>query len=290
MNIHKSKSLAVLLAIFLSALTGCGAAPAQEAGNAASAVSAGAGSSNAAVQPQKITVAVASNSKPVSYTGTDGKLTGYEVDILRAIDDAVPEYELNIESVSQSAEEVGIDTGKYALIAQGAFKTADRAKKYLIPDENTGLSLIKIYTLKEKTDIKTLADLKGKKLAPVPPNGGIYNMLTAYNKDHPDTAVQFTTAENVPIANRFKELQDRKYDAVVWPSSNLDLPAIEKSLGTSFGASDPVQINPTYLLIAKSQTDFYDKVNAAIKKLKQDGTLTKLSQQYFGENVFDYQK
>lgn len=287
MNLNKSKSLAVLLAVSLLALTGCGAA--EEAGGAASA-NAGVSKADSAVQAKKITVAVASNSKPISYTDTDGKLTGYEVDVLRAIDDAVPEYEFNIESVSQSAEEVGIDTGKYALIAQGAFKTADREKKYLIPDENTGLSLIKIYSLKDKTDIKTLADLKGKKLAPVPPNGGIYNTLTAYNKAHPDTAVQFATAENVPIANRFKELLDGKYDAVVWPSSNLDLTAIEKNLGSSFRASDPVQINPTYLLIAKSQTDFYNKVNAAVKKLKQDGTLVKLSQKYFGENIFDYQK
>lgn len=289
---NKVRHLPVILSILLLVLTGCDSSRGIEsssppnAGGDTSSTSAGAGSAAAV---QKITIAVANNSKPNSYTDTNGNLTGYEVDVLKAIDQTIPEYQFNIEAVSQSAEEIGIDTGKYSLIAQGFFKTSDRAKKYLIPDENTGVSLMKIYTLKDKSGINTLADLKGKSLAPVPPNGGIYNMLTAYNKAHPDTAVRFTTAENVSIANRFKELLDEKYDAVVWPSANLDLNQIEKSLGASFQASDPVQINPTYFLIAKSQTNFYEKVNEAIRQLKKDGTLAKLSKQYFKENIFDYQ-
>lgn len=273
MNGGKQAAGALVLASLL-VLSACGDSAREASGDAA----------------QAVTVAVANASKPNSYTDTEGKLTGYEVDILRAIDDIIPEYKLNIEAVSQSAQEIGIDTGKYALIAQGFFKTADREAKYLIPEEHTGVSLMKIFTLQEQTDVHTLADLQGKKLAPVPPNGGIYNLLVNYNEQNPNAAVSFSTAENVPIANRFKELLDKKYDAVIWPSANLDLGEIENSLGAQFRASEPVQINPTYFLIAKEQTDFYEKVNQAIRQLKENGTLPEISETYFGENVFEFLK
>ena len=238
---------------------------------------------------RKLTVAVAENSKPNSFTDLNGELTGYEVEILQAIDEKLTDHELTIEAVSQSAEEIGIDTGKYALIAQGFFKTPERAEKYLIPEENTGVSLMKIFTLADRTDITGMEDLADKKLAPVPPNGGIFNFLTKYNEEHPDSQIAFDTAENVPIANRFQELLDGKYDAVIWPSANLDLSEIEKGLNASFRATAPVNINATYFLIAKNQEVFYGEVNRAISELKAEGRLKEISEKYFGEDIFQYQ-
>lgn len=235
----------------------------------------------------QLTVAVCNNSKPNSYTDDNGVLVGYEVEIIQAIDEKLDEYEFTIEAVSQDAEEIGIDTGKYALIAQGFYKTEERAAKYLIPDENTGVSLMKIYTLESET-INSMEDLGGKTLAPVPPNGGIYNFITAYNEEHPDSQVEFDTAENVAIATRFSELVDGKYDAIIWPSANLDLSEIEKSLKVTFRASDPVSVNPTYFLIAPDQEAFYEKVNKAITELKEDGTISEISKKYFGEDILQY--
>lgn len=235
-----------------------------------------------------LTVAVANNSKPVSYVDEDGTIKGFEVDILRAADERMQNYDFTIEAVAQEAEEIGIDTGKYALIGEACFKTAEREEKYLFTDENTGVSLIKLYTLNDKTDINSLADLKGYTLAPVPPNGGLYNLLTAYNEENPDATVDFSTAESVPIAERFQQLLDGTYDAVIWPSANLDLDAISKSLGTEFRSTNPVKVNPTYFLISKDQQDFYNGFNKVITELKNDGTLSKISVEYYGEDVFQY--
>lgn len=238
---------------------------------------------------EKVTVAVAQGAKPLSYTDQNGNLTGYEVEVIRAIDTALSKYQFDVVAASPDAEQVGIDTGKYAVIADGNFKTDERAAKYLIPD-NIGISLTEIFTKSDRTDINSLADLKGKTLAPVPPAGGIYSLLSTYNSQHPDSQVSFQTAENVPIANRFKELQDGKYDALVWPSGNLDLNSIEQSLNTKFRHSDPVQISPTYLLINKKYVDLSNQINTAIAQLKKEGTLSTLSIKYFGEDVFKYQK
>lgn len=47
---------------------------------------------------------------------------------------------------------------------------------------------------------------------------------------------------------------------------------------------------PTYPLIHKDDTNekFAKAYDKAVKELDEDGTLTKLSEKYFGENVFSY--
>lgn len=41
-------------------------------------------------------------------------------------------------------------------------------------------------------------------------------------------------------------------------------------------------------LINKDEQELCDAVNGAIKQLKEDGTLSELSKQYYGEDVFEY--
>lgn len=56
-------------------------------------------------------VAVSSASKPLSYT-ENGKLTGYEVDVLKAVEKELGNVKFNFNAVSQTAELVGLDSKK----------------------------------------------------------------------------------------------------------------------------------------------------------------------------------
>jgi L-cystine transport system substrate-binding protein len=44
----------------------------------------------------------------------------------------------------------------------------------------------------------------------------------------------------------------------------------------------------TWPMFNKDHQDLANKYDAAIQKLRADGTITKLSMQYFGEDVFKY--
>ncbi|RYQ18694.1 ABC transporter substrate-binding protein [Bifidobacterium pseudolongum subsp. globosum] len=245
---------------------------------------------DAADNVTEVPVAVAADSKPLSYTADDGSLDGYEVAVLKAVDEKLPDYTFAIEAVADDAEDVGIDTGKYALTTGGYFKTEQRERKYLLPEENTGVSLMKIWTLPNRTDIKTLDDLVGKKIAPISPNGGVNKLLTAYNEQHVDSPIAITRQDNVQAADSFKGLIDGKYDAVVIPQQSFDVESIEQALGRQFRGSDPVEVDNQYFLLNKSQDELYAEVNKAIAELKQDGTLKQLSEQYFGTDVFAYEE
>jgi L-cystine transport system substrate-binding protein len=57
-------------------------------------------------------------------------------------------------------------------------------------------------------------------------------------------------------------------------------------------ASEPVVVNNTYPMIHKSDENkaLLEDVNKVLKVLKDDGTLDKLAQKWFGESVSKYMK
>ena len=50
--------------------------------------------------------------------------------------------------------------------------------------------------------------------------------------------------------------------------------------------SDPVAVVPTYPIVNQSETELGDAINEALGTLKEDGTLSKLSEDIFGYDVF----
>jgi len=237
-----------------------------------------------------IEVAVPPAAKPLSYT-ENGELTGYEVEILKKVDEKLPEYEFNIVGVGDSAAEVGLDTGKYDLIAQGLFLSDEREEKYLIPSESNGASLMKIYTNEENKDIETLEDLKGKEIVPVSPSGGVFNFLTDYNEENPSNQIEFKTSDSgMSYADRLKEVESGKYDALVLPS-NLGQSEIIEQAGLNIYTTEPVKVFPTYFMIHKSEENeaLNEAVSNALKELKDEGVLSELSMEYYGEDVFQYE-
>ncbi|MGT2750976.1 transporter substrate-binding domain-containing protein [Streptococcus orisasini] len=235
-----------------------------------------------------LSVALEENTQPLSYTDSSGKLTGYEVDVLKEINKTIKGYKLKYEAVSAESAEVGLESGTYDAIGGGLFKTEEREKKYLFPKEYTGVSTIEIYKRKKDKAIQSLDDLVGKKLSPVTANGGIYNLLTKYNNDHPQSQIKIPLGESGELAKRYQGLADGTYDAVIMPS-NFGADKIIKSLHLDINtAKKPVQVNATYFLISKKNIKFKKAFDKAAKKLRANGTLSKLSKKWFGEDMFKY--
>lgn len=235
-----------------------------------------------------VSIAVETGSKPLSFEDENGELTGYEVEVIKALDEIVAEYDFQIESVDADAAQVGLDAGKYAFIGGGAYKTPERAEKYLIPDEFNGVSLVYIYVKEGNDSIQSLDDLVGKKVVPSSPNGGIFNLLTSYNEEHPDAQITIETADGVALADRFKSVDSGEYDAVVLPN-NLGFNEIKEELGLKVvPVATPVAINPTYFLLGKDQTDLKEKIDAGLKTLRENGTLSELSTKWYGEDTIKF--
>lgn len=238
-----------------------------------------------------IKIATAAESKPLSWGAIGVEPQGYEPDVLKAVNAKLPQYKFVMEGAADLAQETGLVTGKYDMVSGGYYKAPARSKQFLIPDSPIGASLMKIYSRKD-SNINGMKDLAGKKIVPVTAGGGVYKFVTQWQKENPSDEVTIkASSAGIPYPDRLKEVQSGKYDALILPS-NLGEQTVIDNQKLAIKASEPVSINNTYVMIHKSDENkaLNDDVNKALKELKDDGTLDKLSQKWFGEDVVRYMK
>lgn len=236
-----------------------------------------------------VEVAVPPTSKPLSWE-EDGKLVGYEPDILNLVDEKLPDYQFKLVGVSDSAAEIGLDTGKYDMLAQGLFKSKEREEKYIVASESNGASLMRIFTNEENKGIKDMKDLVGKEIVPTTPTGGVFNFIVDWNENNPDHIIDFQTSDaGLSYADRLKEVDSGKYDALVLPS-NLGHAKIIENEGLNIHLTDPVEVFPTYFMFHKTEENeqLAKEVSNVLKELKDEGKLSEISIKYYGEDVFQF--
>lgn len=238
-----------------------------------------------------IKIATAAESKPLSWGAIGVEPQGYEPDLLKAINAKLPQYKFEMEGAADIAQETGLVTGKYDMITGGYYRSGAREKQFFIPDNPMGASLMKIYSLKS-SNINEMKDLVGKRIVPVTAGGGVFRFITKWQEQNPDYQLEIATSSaGIPYPDRLKEVQNGKYDALILPS-NLGEQAVIDNQKLDIKASEPVAVNNTYVLIHKSEENktLLDDVNKALKELRDDGTLDKLSQKWFGEDIVKYIK
>lgn len=101
------KKLASILAVTLAAgvlATGCGS-------------SSGSASKDSSSDSGKtvIKAATGANAKPYVYVGDDDKPAGYDVDVLNAVFDKLPDYELEYEVTDFGSVLSGLNSGNYQI-------------------------------------------------------------------------------------------------------------------------------------------------------------------------------
>ena len=251
----------------------------------------GMGSASAQTPVRVIKVATAAESKPLSWGAIGHEPQGYEPDLLRAINAKLPQYRFELEGAADIAQETGLATGKYDMATGGFYTAPARSKQFLIPATPMGASMMKIYSRKD-SNINTMKDLVGKKIVPVTAGGGVYKFVTQRQQENPNDAVKISASSaGIPYPDRLKEVQRGKYDALILPS-NLGEQTVIETQKLDIKASEPVSINNTYVLIHRSEENqrLSDDIDGVLKTLKADGTLDKLSQKWFGEDVVKYIK
>jgi L-cystine transport system substrate-binding protein len=244
-----------------------------------------------AQEVRTIKIATAAESKPLSWGAIGVEPQGYEPDVLKAINAKLPQYKFEMEGAADIAQETGLATGKYDIATGGYYRAPAREKQFLIPESPIGASLIKIYSRKD-SGINEMKDLVGKKIVPVTAGGGIYKFATQWQEQNPDHQIEITASSaGIPYPDRLKEVQNGKYDALVLPS-NLGEQTVIDQQKLDIKASEPVAINNTFVLIHRSEENkaLSEDIDKALKELKADGTLAKLSQKWFGEDITTYMK
>ena len=138
-------------------------------------------------------VAHTQNYVPYDFVDEKGESDGYEVAVLKAIDEKLPDYKFEYTGTSDDDLLIGLESGKYDIGTKGAWYTEERAKKFIIPKEPIGASIIGFTVRKEDANkdknIDDFAKEKGK-LVPISPQNAQWNVIKEYNEKHKDQQIE----------------------------------------------------------------------------------------------------
>lgn len=253
------------------------------------------GNKAAAKKVRTINVAHTQNYVPYDYV-KNGVSKGYEVDVLKAVDKLLPDYKFKYHPTSDEDLLVGLDSGKYDVGVKGAWWTKERAKKYILPKQAVGASIIGI-TYRKDDNYKSFAEFakKSGKLVPISPQNGQYAVVQEWNKKHPNEKITLKLADQFTVGDAYNWVLEGRYDAYFDVKVNYQN-SVVKSSGAYHSSADKLAYIPykgikTYPIISRANKDnsnFSKEYDQAIKKLQKNGTLEKLSQKYFKENVWDF--
>lgn len=108
-----------------------------------------------------IEVGTVGTTKPFSYEEKDGKLTGYEIEVLREIFKGSDKYEVNFNKTEWSSVFAGLDSDRFQIGANNISYSKEREEKYLYPNPYARNPLVLV--VPKDSSIKSLDDIGGKK-------------------------------------------------------------------------------------------------------------------------------
>lgn len=241
---------------------------------------------------RKVKVAYAQASKPVNYTDENGEAAGYDVEVLKAVDALLPQYEFEFIGTSDDDLLIGVEQGKYQLGIKNAFFTEERAEKFIYPKEFTGLSSIGFILKKENTDIQSLKDFADANfsLAPIAANNAQYAVIAEYNAANPDEQVNLKAGDTFSVDVVQWVNEGRVDGAVIIEASFNQQVASEE--GPYHHLKDDVVYNEfdvikTWPLFNKKEQQLVDDFDEALQKVKEEKIPNELSEKYYGRDLFE---
>ncbi|RKP54055.1 amino acid ABC transporter substrate-binding protein [Cohnella endophytica] len=245
-------------------------------------------SSEAPKEVKKIIVGTGNQFPKVAFLDESGKLTGFDVELVREIDKRLPEYEFELQVLDFTNILLSLETKKIDMAAHEFEKNPEREAKYLFNKEPYAHWKNKIVVSKNNNDpIETLDDLKGKKFYTTATSAEA-TILENYNKTH-DNALKIVYS-NGGANDIAQQISSGRVDATI--AADFVLPLLDtagklKTVGKELSESDIL------FLFRKNdpeQQALADAVDKAIVELKADGTLKKLSEQWLGFDATESEK
>lgn len=205
---------------------------------------------------------------PFEYVGDDGQPDGFDIALIKAIGEKMG-YEVVVENM-EFASLVGAIGTKIDVSIAGM--TIDEERLQSVDFSDPYYDAIQYVIVPEGSDIDCAADLEGKKIGVQLGTTGDY----AVEEIEGATAAQYNKgvdAVNDLLNGRVDCVIIDKNPALVFESEYDGIVALPSDQ-FDFG------VEQYAIALPKGDTELANKINAALKELKEDGTYDKLVEQY----------
>ncbi|ULT59783.1 amino acid ABC transporter substrate-binding protein [Neobacillus drentensis] len=264
-----------LLTLTLVTSIVAGACSSQETSKTSKASS---NTANGGTKVQKIIVGTGTQFPNVCFIDKNGKLTGYDVELVRKIDEKLPEYKFEFKTMEFSNLLISLETNKIDFIAHQMEVNEERQKKFLFNSEPYNIFPLHVTVKQDNNEINSIKDLKGKKVI-VSPTSNSAVFIEKYNKEH-NAGIQIVYAGNGPDST-INQIKTGRADATITTPFSVDflnkqVDAQEKVVG------EPLLNSKVYFLLRKDETPLQKRIDEALVELKKEGVVGELSKKWLG--------
>lgn len=213
---------------------------------------------------------------PFTYHDESGKLTGYDVEVTRAVADKLG-VKVEFKETQWDAMLAGLDSKRFDMVAnQVSLTTPERMAKYdkatayswsgavvLAPtDDNRYSSWESLKGLRSAQSLSSnYGELATRYQAEIVPVDGMSQAVELVKQDRAD----FTMNDNLAVLDYLKK----------FPNSGLEIKLVAPAS----------ELSGSGLILRKGDDAVVAKINEAMEELQADGTLTKISQEFFGADI-----
>lgn len=229
-----------------------------------------------------VTLATVGTTKPFSYT-EDGKLTGYEIELARAIFKDSEQFDLKIKKTEWASIFDGIKENYYQIGASSISKSSDRMEHMLFSSPIAYQTTVLV--VNKNSGIRRFEDVATKKTQVIHGTTTAH-LLEVYNKKYPKNKVRLTYT-NESIDSILENINEGQYDFKLFDQLTARRVIQEKHLTqlTEITKGLPkFDDSEVHYIFSPDEKALQYFVNERLKVLCRDGTVKRLSEQYLKDS------
>ncbi|WP_010676523.1 amino acid ABC transporter substrate-binding protein [Bacillus timonensis] len=220
-----------------------------------------------------LTVGTEGTYAPYTFHNEAGDLTGYDVEVIKEV---AKRMDLKVEFMETQWDSMfaGLNSKRFDLIANQVGINEDRQANYDFSEPYTYSSAVLVVP-KDNNDIASFEDLKGRKAA--------QSLTSNYGAIAEKNGAEIVGVEG--LAQSIELIKQGRAEATV----NDKLAVLDyiksqgdKSIKIAASSDDVSEMAFTF---NKGNDELVAAINEQLAAMKEDGTLAKISQEWFGEDV-----
>jgi len=220
-----------------------------------------------------LTVGTEGTYAPYTFHNEEDKLTGFDVEVIREV---AKRMDLEVEFMETQWDSMfaGLNSKRFDLIANQVGINEDRQANYEFSEPYTYSSAV-LVVAKDNSDIASFEDLKGRKAA--------QSLTSNYGAIAQENGAEIVGVEG--LAQSIELIKQGRAEATV--NDKLAVLDYIKSQGDESIkiAAESDDVSEMAFTFNKGNEDLVKAINEQLAAMKEDGTLAKISQEWFGEDV-----
>jgi L-cystine transport system substrate-binding protein len=238
-----------------------------------------AGAASGTGKPTEIIIGAGSAFNPYWFLDEKNQLTGFEKAVLDEIDSRLPQYTFKYQIYDFANILLSLESGKIDVAVHQYEYNIERDQKYLYGKQGYTTFPLILVVREDDDTIKSINDLKGKKVVSTSTTGNSYYVLNKWNEEH---GKPFEIIFAATTALALEDIAAGRADSMTMLVRNVETYK-EQYQAKIKPVGEPISNSDTYYLFNRQTGQELQRIfDEQLAALKRDGTLLRLSNQWLG--------